>query len=142
MGARPWRQTLGALFCLVVLVAVPTAAALLRVYVRQDCLALGYRLSVEQQRRDVLRAQLRKAELTRARGRTPAALGAMAERLHLGPPRPGQTLGAPAAAGKPSPKAQAKVPSRTGAAANPTAPSPGPVVQPAAKAAPKRAQPH
>lgn len=77
-----------------VLAIVPSAASLARVYVRQDCLAQGYQLSVQQQRRDTLRAQLRRAELERARGRGPAALTQMARALKLGPPRPGQNLGA------------------------------------------------
>jgi len=83
-----------------VLALLPSVAALGRVYVRQDCLALGYQLSVQQQRRDALRAEVRKAELERARGRAPAALAQMAQRLHLGPPRPDQNVGAQAPTAK------------------------------------------
>ena len=74
--------------------AIPSAAALSRVWVRQECLALGYTLSVQQQQRDSLRAQLRRAELVRASGRAPDALARMAERLHLAAPKPAQLLGA------------------------------------------------
>lgn len=74
---------------------IPSAAALGRVWVRQECLALGYTLSVQQQRRDALRAQIRHAELTRASGRAPSALVGMADRLGLRAPRPSQLLGAP-----------------------------------------------
>lgn len=81
------RRTLLLLTYIVVLIAMPCTAALLRVYVRQECLDLGYRLSVQQQLRDTLRAEVRKAELERARGRAPAQLMEMAKRLHLGPPR-------------------------------------------------------
>ncbi len=103
------QRTLRAISYFVLLIMMPCSAALLRVYVRQDCLALGYRLSVEQQRRDNLRADLRKAELERARGRAPAVLMSMAQRLHLAPPKPNQ-MGAskptaPISAAKPSAKA-------------------------------------
>lgn len=153
MSSRPLWQTLWALAYLVLLVAVPTSAALLRVYVRQDCLALGYKLSVEQQRRDALRTQLRKAELTRARGRTPAALEAMASRLNLVPPKPGQTLGAPidvramrTIQKTPVEQVGAGAAPKSKSAAKPQRPKPAaprePVVPPAAKVAKARAQSH
>jgi len=88
------RSVAGVALYIFILALLPSAAALGRVYVRQDCLALGYQLSVQQQRRDALRAEVRKAELERARGRAPAELVQMARRLHLGPPRPDQNVGA------------------------------------------------
>ena len=93
-------HTLRLAVLLAALIGLPSIAALGRVYVRQDALSLGYRLSVQQQRRDQLRAALRQAELDRAGGRAPAMLNRMAQSLGLRPPTPAQDRGrgrAPAA---------------------------------------------
>ena len=78
---------------------MPTGACLLRVWVRQQNVSLGYVLHQKEERREALRVELRKLEVARASGRTPRALMTLAKSLGLGPARPHQFVGVtPAAA--------------------------------------------
>lgn len=72
---------------------MPTAACLLRVWVRQQNVSLGYALHQNEERREALRVEVRKLEVARASGRTPRALMASARALGLGPARPHQFVG-------------------------------------------------
>lgn len=83
----------------VLLGGMPTGACLLRVWVRQQNVSLGYVLHQKEERREALRVELRKLEVARASGRTPRALMTLAKSLGLGPARPHQFVGVtPAAA--------------------------------------------
>lgn len=85
------RRTFVAYFFL--LGAMPTAACLLRVWVRQQNVSLGYVLHQHEGRLQALRVEVRKLEVARATGRTPRALMALAHDLGLGPARPHQFVG-------------------------------------------------
>lgn len=96
---------------------MPTGACLLRVWVRQQNVSLGYVLHQKEERREALRVELRKLEVARASGRTPRALMTLARSLGLGPARPHQFVGvaaattpsAPAAAAAPASSAGSRV---------------------------------
>lgn len=78
-------------FCLVV-AAMPVASSLFRIYVRQDAVQLGYELSLEERRRDNLRATQQELEVELAAATSPGRLSQMAQRLGLRPPQAGQYL--------------------------------------------------
>lgn len=77
---------------LVVIFAAPTASALMRVWVRQQAVSLGYQLHQAEQRSEALRADLQKVEVARAAGRTPQRVSAMAKALGMGPPTGSQVV--------------------------------------------------
>jgi hypothetical protein len=81
---------LGALIFAGLAVAAPVAAGLFRVWVHQDAVQLGYRLSEREENRKNLRNTLRQLEIELAAERSPAALVAMAQRLKMVPPAPEQ----------------------------------------------------
>lgn len=68
----------------------PLSSALCRVWVRQQNVSLGYRLSQAEQAGEALRTEVRKLEVARAAGRTPPQVMAMAKALGLAPPTPQQ----------------------------------------------------
>lgn len=80
-------------FCLVVAV-MPVASSLFRIYVRQDAVQLGYELSLQERRRDQLRATQQELEVELAAATSPGRLSLMAQRLGLHPPQAGQYLSA------------------------------------------------
>lgn len=73
---------------------LPVTAGLFRVWVHQDALQLGYRLSEREQARRALRNVERQLEVELAAERAPANLLALAQRLKLVPPTPQQLAGA------------------------------------------------
>ncbi len=85
-------------------VAAPLGAGLFRVWVHQDAVIMGYRLSEETRQRDRLREAIAKHRVELAAEQTPAALKRWAKELGLAPARPDQTLSlgiAPVAAVQP-----------------------------------------
>ncbi len=89
MTERAW--TSAAL--LVAALAAPVGAALFKVWVSQDTVQVGYRLSEREEERRRLRNELRQLEIELAAERSPARLGDLAHNLGLEPPAPQQIVG-------------------------------------------------
>lgn len=80
-------------FCLV-MASMPVASSLFRIYVRQDAVQLGYDLSLQERRRDNLRATQQELEVELAAATSPGRLSQMAQRLGLRPPQAAQYMSA------------------------------------------------
>ncbi len=73
-------------------VAAPVAAGLFKVWVFQEAVQLGYRLSEREQQRRKLENQERQLEIELAAERSPAQLLRRAAQLQLSPPAAPQLL--------------------------------------------------
>ncbi len=85
---------LGVMLLVLFSVALAVSSALFRVWVHQDAVQLGYRLSEREQERRKLTNTLRQLEVELAAERAPENLLNAARRLKLQPPAPTQLLGA------------------------------------------------
>ena len=85
---------------LVVLVAVPVAAGLFRVWVHNDATQTGYQLSSAESHRTELRRLKQQLEVELAAEKSPDRLTKLAAKLGMSPAHPEQLLGAPHAGGK------------------------------------------
>jgi hypothetical protein len=85
---------------LVLLVAIPVAAGLFRVWVHNDAVQTGYQLSEAETHRTELRRLKQQLEVELAAEKTPDRLTRLAAKLGMGPARPDQLLGAPHAGGR------------------------------------------
>lgn len=72
--------------------SMPVGASLFRVHIRQDNVQLGYDLSAEERRRDVLRAEQQELEVELAAATSPGRLSQLAARLGLRPPKSHQLI--------------------------------------------------
>lgn len=79
------------IFCML-MAAMPVSASLFRVHIRQDNVQLGYDLSVEERRRDALRAEQQELEVELAAATSPGRLSQLAARLGLRPPQSHQWI--------------------------------------------------
>lgn len=75
------------------IVIMPIAASLFRVWVYQDTVQKGYALSREEQRRVALTGTLHELEVEQAAARTPTRLMKLGVAMGLQPPRPYQLVG-------------------------------------------------
>lgn len=80
---------------LLVALLAPLGACLLKVWVHQDTIRLGYALSVAVQARDALTEERRRLQVELAAERAPANLMRLAARLGLAVPAPERLWGAP-----------------------------------------------
>jgi hypothetical protein len=71
-----------------VTIGAPVSAALFKVWVAQDAVQAGYRLSAREDERRRLRNELRQLEVELASERTPSRLSDLAHTLGLEPPAP------------------------------------------------------
>jgi hypothetical protein len=79
------------LFWVLVFLA-PISAGILRVWVHQDIVRLGYQLSDLEKQRRVVRQQLQQYEIELAAEESPENLARVARKLGLRPPSPQQLL--------------------------------------------------
>lgn len=75
-------------------IGAPVTAGLFKVWVYQDAVQLGYRLSEREEERKRLRNEVRQLEVELAAERSPPRLSALAKTLGLVPPEARQQLGA------------------------------------------------
>ena len=75
--------------------SLPVSATLFRVWVHQDVVEHGYRISEEERRRQRTQEELRQLEVALAAERAPARLARLASELGLVSPRPEQLIAAP-----------------------------------------------
>lgn len=75
-----------------VIVGLPTTAALFRIFVHQEAVHLGYALSQAELQQRTLSARARELEVEVAAARSPARLVTMARALGLRPPSLGQNV--------------------------------------------------
>jgi hypothetical protein len=86
MTTRRWLM-----LCSLVL-AMPTSAAVFRVWVHQDVVRMGYQLSAEEKERAHLQDLVRQLEIERAAERSPEHLLQWAAKLNLVPPTSRQII--------------------------------------------------
>lgn len=84
---------------LAAIIGAPVAAALFKVWVYQDAVQLGYRLSEREEERKRLRNEVRQLEIELAAERSPPRLSALAKALGLVPPEARQIVRAKARGG-------------------------------------------
>jgi len=93
---RRWLSTL----LVVVLVAVPVLAGLFRVWVHNDAVQTGYKLSEAETHRKELKRAKQQLEVELAAEKSLDRLTKLAAKLGMSPARPDQLLGAPRAGGR------------------------------------------
>ncbi len=92
-GTAPRRVGWLAKLLLAVAIVLPVAAGLFRVWVNQDAVQIGYRLSTEMKRRHRLQGQAQELEVELTAERSPERLKRLAAKHGLAPPPPERIFG-------------------------------------------------